>query len=136
MRRMLKLVAVMLAIVLSPIAALAQSADIVKQKSEAAYREYVKAGSFLAGENRYAEAVESYRKAISIKPDGAEAYSLMGSALAMAGRDREAEEALRKAVSLQPTFAEGYFHLGHFLKSKGRNQEAEEAFRKAKQYQR
>ncbi|MGQ9689034.1 MAG: tetratricopeptide repeat protein [Desulfobaccales bacterium] len=136
MRHMLMFVGIFLAVILGPGLALAQTAEVVKQKSEAAYKEYIKAGSFLAAENRYKEAIESFRKAISVKPEGAEAYSLMGSALAMAGRDREAEEALRKAVSLQPNYAEGYNFLGHFLKSRGRNQEAEEAFRKAKQYQR
>lgn len=136
MRRLLMVVLIILAVAMSPLAGQAQVADIVKQKSEAAYKEYVKGGNYLAGENKYDAAVESYRKAISMKPNAAEAYSLMGSALAMAGKDREAEEALRKAVALQPTWAEGYFHLGNFLKAKGKNREAEEAFRKAKQYQR
>jgi tetratricopeptide (TPR) repeat protein len=136
MRPILMAALLILAVAAGPLAGQAQVADIVKQKSEAAYKEYMKGGNFLAGENKYDAAVDSYRKAISMKPDAAEAYSLMGSALAMAGKDREAEEALRKAVALQPTYAEGYYHLGNFLKSTGKMSEAEDAFRKAKQYRR
>ncbi len=136
MGRFLMLALVMLALAVSPISGLAQTSDIVKQKSEAAFKEYVKAGNFLAGEARYNEAAESYRKAISMNPNSAEVYSLLGSALAQTGKDREAEEALRKAISLKPNFGEGYYHLGLFLKSKGKEREAEEAFRKAKQFQR
>ena len=114
----------------------AQASDIVKQKTDEAAKEYLKSGNLLAGEGKFAAAVESYRKAIQMNPNSAEAYSLMGSALAEAGKAREAEEALRKAVSLKPTFAEGYFHLGNFLKAQGKTAEAEDAFRKARQYSR
>ncbi len=136
MGRLMMPALLVLAVMMNPLPGLTQTSDIVKQKSEAAYKEYIKSGNFLAAEAKYDAAVESYRKALSLKPDAAEAYSLMGSALAMAGKDREAEEALRKAVALKPDYAEGYFHLGTFLKSKGKDREAEEAFRKAKQYQR
>lgn len=113
-----------------------QVSDVVKQKTIAASQEYIKSGNLLAGEAKYEAAAQSYRKAISLDPNSAEAYSLMGSALAQAGKLREAEEALRKAVSLKSDFAEGYYHLGNFLKSQNREAEAEEAFRKAKQYRR
>ena len=117
MRRLLVLVFIILAVAAGPIPSLAGSADVGKQKTEAAFREYLKSGNFLAGEGRYAAAAESYRNAIEVNPRSAEAYSLLGSALDQAGNPREAEEALRKAVSLKPNFAEGYFHLGNFLRS-------------------
>jgi tetratricopeptide (TPR) repeat protein len=135
MRRLLVLVIIILAVAAGSIPILAGTADVVKQKTEAAFREYLKAGNFLAGEGKYAAAAESYRRALGVNPQSAETYSLLGSALDQAGKYREAEEALRKAVSIKPDFAEGYFHLGNFLKSQNRTSEAEEAFRKARQYQ-
>jgi tetratricopeptide (TPR) repeat protein len=135
MRRLVVLFIIILAVAVGSIPVLAGSADVVKQKTEAAFREYLKSGNFLAGEGKYAAAAESYRRALGVNPQSAEAYSLLGSALDQAGKTREAEEALRKAVSLKPDFAEGYFHLGNFLKSQKRTSEAEEAFRKARQYQ-
>ncbi|MFZ2088977.1 MAG: tetratricopeptide repeat protein [Desulfobaccales bacterium] len=136
MRRLLMLVIMCLAVAVASTHTFAQVSDVVKQKTEEAAKEYMKSGNLLAGEGKYAAAVDSYRKAIQMNPNSAEAYSLMGSALAEAGKSREAEEALRKAVSIKPTFAEGYFHLGNFLKSQGKTGEAEDAFRKARQYAR
>lgn len=136
MKRLLVLAVLITVVAAGPTFTLAQSAGVVKEKSEAAYREYIKGGNFLAGEGRYKEAADSYRQALSLKPDSAEGYSLLGSALAQAGNYREAEEALRKAVALKPDYAEGYYHLGNFLKSIGKQSEAEAAFRKAKQCRR
>jgi Tfp pilus assembly protein PilF len=136
MRRLLLLFIMGLVLAMTSVQAWAQVSDVVKQKTDEAAREYLKSGNLLAGEGKYAAAVDSYRKAIQMNPNSAEAYSLMGSALAEAGKAREAEEALRKAVSLKPTYAEGYFHLGNFLKAQGKTAEAEDAFRKARQYAR
>jgi Flp pilus assembly protein TadD len=136
MRRFLMSVALILAVALGTTAVLAGTADVVKQKTEEAAKQYVLSGNLLAGEGKYADAVKSYRQAIQMSPNYAEAYSLLGSALAQAGNSREAEVALRKAVSLKPDYAEGYYHLGNFLKSEGKESEAQEAFRKAKQYAR
>jgi Flp pilus assembly protein TadD len=115
---------------------LAGTEEVVKQKTLEASKDYLTSGNMLAGEGKYEAAVKSYRQAIQMDPNSAEAYSLMGSALAQAGRSKEAEEALRKAVSLKPNYAEGYFYLGTFLKSQNRESEAQDAFRKAKQYAR
>jgi len=136
MRRLLMSAFLIMAVAVGPSAVLAGTEDVVKQKSAEAAKEYVKGGNLLAGEGKYDAAVKSYRQAIQMDPNNAEAYSLMGSALAQAGKYREAEEALRKAVALKPNFAEGYFHLGNFLKSQGKESEAQEAFSKARQYSR
>jgi Flp pilus assembly protein TadD len=119
-----------------PVLAQPSTASVVKEKTEAAFKEYLKGGNLLAGEGKFEPAIQSYRKALALNPQSAEAYSLLGAALAETGKAREAEEALRKSVALKPDFAEGYFHLGTFLKSQNREPEAQEAFRKAKQYQR
>jgi tetratricopeptide (TPR) repeat protein len=136
MKRVLMAILIM-AVAVGPSAVIAATtADIVKQKSLEAAKDYLTSGNMLAGEGKFDAAVKSYRQAISMNPNFAEAYSLMGSALAEAGNYKEAEQALRKAISLKPNFAEGYYHLGIFLKSQGRKSEADEAFRKAQQYAR
>ena len=136
MRRLLILAILIMAVAVGHNTVLAGTADVVKQKTLEAAREYLKSGNMLAGEGKFEAAIKSYKEAIAMDPNMPEAYSLMGSALAEAGKYKEAEEALRKAVSLKPNFSEGYYHLGVFLKSQGRQSEAEEAFRKAQQYAR
>jgi Flp pilus assembly protein TadD len=108
----------------------------VKAANERAARDYLKEGLLQAGEGRDAEAARAFRQALSIKPDWAEAHSLLGSALARAGNYHEAEEHLRKAVQLKPDYAEGWYYLGQFYQDRGREKQAAEAFRKAKQYAR
>ena len=136
MRRLLILAILIVAMAVGSSPVLAGTAEIVKQKSLEAAKDYLISGNMLAGEGKYDAAIKSYKQAIAMDPNMTEAYSLMGSALAEAGNYKEAEEALRKAVSLKPNFAEGYYHLGIFLKSQGRQSEAEDAFRKAQQYAR
>jgi protein O-GlcNAc transferase len=137
MKRLLILAILIVAVAFgsSPVFA-ASTADIVKQKSMEAAKDYMTSGNMLAGEGKFTAAVKSYKQAIAMDPNLAEAYTLMGSALAEDGRYKEAEEALRKAISLKPNFAEGYYHLGLFLKSQNKQSEADEAFRKAQQYAR
>jgi len=112
------------------------SAEKIRDANERAAQDYFKGGLILAGEGRDAEAAKSFRQALSIKPDWAEAHSLLGSALAESGSYAEAEAELRKAVALKPDYAEGWNFLGEFLKKRGKMQEAQEAFKKAKQYSR
>ncbi len=110
--------------------------DKVKAANEKAAQDYFKYGLILAEENRYADAAKAFRSALGIKPDWAEAHSLLGSVLTQIGNFPEAEQELRKAVQLKPDYAEGWNYLGEFLKARGKNKEAEEAFAKAKQFSR
>ena len=108
--------------------------DKVKAANEKAAQDYFKYGLILAEEGRNADAAKAFRQAIGIKPDWAEAHSLLGSALAQEGNLNEAEKELRKAVQIKPDYAEGWNYLGEFLKERGKQKEAEDAFAKAKQY--
>ncbi len=108
----------------------------VRESSEKAAKNYLQEGLLQAGEGRDAEAAAAFRRALAIKPDWAEAHSLLGSALTRAGDLREAEAELRKAVQLKPDYGEGWNFLGEFLKSRGKDQEAQDAFAKAKQFAR
>jgi Flp pilus assembly protein TadD len=119
----------------TPISA-APAPDKVKEATERAAKDYLQHGLLLSGEGRDEQAVKSYRQAISLKPDWAEAHSLLGSCLSRVGQYREAEAELRKAVALKPDYAEGWYFLGLFLKDRGKDREAQEAFQKAKQFAR
>ena len=111
-------------------------ADKVKAANLRAAQDYLKLGLIQAGEGRNAEAAKAFRQALGIRPDWAEAHSLLGSALAQAGNYAEAEAELRKAVALKPDYGEGWNFLGEFLKERGKEQEAQECFKKAQQYAR
>ena len=111
-------------------------ADKVREANLRAAQDYYKSGLMLAGEGREAEAVRAFRQALGIRPDWAEARSLLGSILFKAGNYAEAEVELRQAVTLKPDYAEGWNFLGEFLKARGKEQEAQEAFKKAKQFSR
>jgi Flp pilus assembly protein TadD len=108
----------------------------IKAANERAAQDYLKEGLLQAGEGRDEEAAKAFRKAIGVRPDWAEAHSLLGSALAQTGKYSEAEAELRKAVTLKPDYSEGWNFLGEFLKKRGKDQEAQDAFRKAKQFSR
>jgi len=112
------------------------AAEKVKAANERAAQDYFKGGLLLAGEGRNADAAKSFRQALGIKPDWAEAHSLLGSALTETGNYAEAEAELRKAVALKPDYAEGWNFLGEFLQKRGKEAEAQEAFKKAQQYAR
>ncbi len=109
----------------------------VKALSDKAAKDYLTQGLMLAGEGgRDEDAAKAFHQAISLRPDWAEAHSLLGSALARAGNYKEAEAELRKAVTLKPDYAEGWNYLGQFYKDQHKDKEAQEAFNKAKQYAR
>jgi Tfp pilus assembly protein PilF len=140
MRRGIVVILLAICLVLSAAAWLSAAGptaeEKIKEATARAAQDYFKLGLLQAGEGQDADAAEAFRKALAIKPQWAEAHSLLGSALGRAGDDRAAEEELRKAVKLQPDYAEGYYALGVFLKERHRDQEAQEAFNKAKQYRR
>jgi Flp pilus assembly protein TadD len=104
-----------------------------QEASERAAKDYLKLGLLQADGGNDEAAANAFQKAVSMKPDWAEARSFLGSALSRAGKYKEAEEQLRKAVSLKPDYAEGWYFLGLFLKDRGKTKEAEEAFKKARQ---
>ena len=110
--------------------------DKVKAANEKAAQDYFKYGLILAEEGRNDDAAKAFRQALGIKPDWAEAHSLLGSILTQTGDLHGAEQELRKAVQLKPDYAEGWNYLGEFLKAHGKEKEAQEAFAKAKQFAR
>ena len=76
------------------------------------------------------EAVNAYKKAISLKPDYADAYSNMGVALKDQGKLDEAIEVYNKCISLKPDYAEAYSNMGVALQEQDKLDEAIEAYNK------
>ncbi len=76
--------------------------------------------------------LESYKKAIAIKPDDPAFYNNYALGLAKAKKFDEMSAALDKAASLDPTHAgRYYFNLGAVLTNAGQADAAGEAFKKA-----
>ena len=88
-------------------------------------------GASNKGLGKLDEAIEAFNKALSIKPDYAEAYYNMGVILKKQGKLDEAIEAFNKALSIKPDYAEAYYNMGNALKNQGKLKEAIEAYNNA-----
>ena len=88
-------------------------------------------GASNASMKRYDAAIESYRKAIKIKPDDADAYANLGDALREKGELHEAIASCEKAIKLRPNLFGAYNNLGMALKDKGELDAAIDSCKKA-----
>ena len=108
-----------------------EQAEILTAQYPGSYIIWNILGASRAQIGKFDEAIEAYKKSISLKPDFAEAYSNMGVALKNQGRFDEAIEAYKKSISLKPNDADTYYNLGVTLKDQGKLDEAIEAFKKS-----
>jgi predicted O-linked N-acetylglucosamine transferase (SPINDLY family) len=70
-------------------------------------------------------------KALSIRPDSADAHYNMGVTLQKQGKLEETIEAYNKAIALKPDYANAYYNMGIALQDQGKLEEAIEAYNKA-----
>jgi len=77
------------------------------------------------------EAIEAYKKTISLKPDYAKAYSNMGIVLRNQGKFAEAIQAYKKSISIKSNNAVNYINVGTIFKDQGKLDKAIKAFNKA-----
>jgi tetratricopeptide (TPR) repeat protein len=92
---------------------------------------WFKLGDAYLGAKKYDQSVESYQKAIAIKPAGAY-YNNLGQAQVKAGKIEDAIASYTKAAELEPTSAgQYYFNMGAVLTNHNRLDEAIMAFDKA-----
>ncbi len=88
-------------------------------------------GNTLKELGRLDETEASYRQAIALKPDYAEAHYNLGVTLKELGRLDEAEASYKKAIALKPDHAEAHNNMGITLKELGRFDESISAYVRA-----
>ncbi len=95
------------------------------------HRVFSNYGVILKNLGKLQEAEFSYRKAIEIKPNYADAHINLGNVLNCLGKLKEAELSYRKAIEIKPNYAEAHSNLGNVLNGFGKLKEAELSTRKA-----
>ena len=68
------------------------------------------AGASNAGLMQFDDAIDSYKQALKIKPDYAEAYYNMGIALKDKGDPEAAIDSFKQAINIKPDYAESYWN--------------------------
>jgi Flp pilus assembly protein TadD len=90
------------------------------------------AGLKLFGAEKYAEAVEEYRKAIALSPDWLEALHAMATSQSKLGDHDGALSTIARVIQLDPDDPFAYTSQSIFLQRKGLIPEAESAQAKAR----
>ncbi len=88
-------------------------------------------GNLLFYMGRFEAAIETYDKAIKLKPDLAEAYNNKAVALRNLRKYDEAVKAYDKAIELEPDYADAYYNKGIALVNLEKYDEAVKAYDKA-----
>ena len=88
-------------------------------------------GVTLQGQGRLQDAIESYDRAIQLKPDYVDAYYNRGIALKDTGQPEQAVESYEMAIRFKPDYAEAYNNRGIALKEIGQRELALESFEMA-----
>jgi tetratricopeptide (TPR) repeat protein len=86
-------------------------------------------GYIASQEERYQEGVRSFREALFLKRDYAEAYNMLGFCLRKLGRVKEALANYEKALKLKPDFPEAREYYGEAHLQNGNLEAALEQYR-------
>ena len=89
------------------------------------------AGASNAGLMQFDAAIDSYKEALKIKPDYAEAYNNMGNALQDKGDIEAAIDSFKQALKIKPDYAKAYNNMGNALNDKGDLEAAIESYQQA-----
>lgn len=88
-------------------------------------------GLALNAQGKLNAAVASYRNALLLKPDYAEAHNNLGLVLQAQGKFDEAIESYRRALLHRPNYVEAHNNLGNTLQAQGKLDEAVEHYHQA-----
>ena len=88
-------------------------------------------GAANAGLGHFAEAINSYKKAIRIEPNYIDAYYNLAFALREQGKIEDAVATFKKVISISPKHVDAYNNLAVTLHKQGKLEEAIKAFKKA-----
>ena len=89
------------------------------------------AGASNAGLMQFDAAINSYKQALRIKPDYADAYYNMGNTLKDKGDPEAAIDSYKQALRIKPDYAEAYYNMGNALKNKGDPEAAIDSYKQA-----
>ena len=103
--------------------------DAVAQKESAIA--YFYQGFAFTQQQAWKSAEASFRRAINLNPNYADAYNNLGASLSKQGKAVEAVSAYQKAINLNPSYADAYNNLGVALFEQGKTAEAIIAYQKA-----
>ena len=92
---------------------------------------YTRLGVVLAGERRYEEALQVYRRGLAADPQSSELWNRLGGLFDEMGRHDEAIAARTKYVELEPKETNSHDSLGLSLQLAGRHEEAVAEFNRA-----
>ena len=95
------------------------------------FRQLRAMGHALHAQQKFAEAVSSYRVALLLKPDYAEAFNDLGVSLLAQGEAEVAAHAFQRALALQPDDARAHNNLGVAYNKLRRHHEALISFQQA-----
>ena len=85
---------------------------------------------------RHDSAIDSYKQALKIKPDYADAYNNMGVALRNKGELEAAIDSYKQALKIKPDYAEAYNNMGiALLRNKGDLEAAIDSYKQGSQDQ-
>ena len=87
-------------------------------------------GLSLARQSRLPQALEAFKRAVSLQHDFAEAHYNLAKALKDSGKLDDAADAYRRAVRLAPNSGAAWQNLGNVLQELGRPDEAIDAYRR------
>lgn len=85
-------------------------------------------GNAFLAEGKLDEATNSYREAIALNPQDADACLNLGFALSEQQRYQEAEHALQRSLDINPGLADAFYFLGLIAKKQGKTEAAIENF--------
>jgi tetratricopeptide (TPR) repeat protein len=88
-------------------------------------------GNKLLESRRYEEAIATYDKLLSLKPDRVDAWNNRGNALTAIGRYQQALESYNKAIALKPSKHESWFNQGNALMTMRKYQQAVASYDKS-----
>ena len=94
-------------------------------------RRVEKEGDLLRQEGKWERAVETYREALELDPNLADAFAKLGSAYARVGKLSEARTAYFRALRLAPDSGRVHYGFGKLLVSQGQLRQAEDHLRRA-----
>jgi tetratricopeptide (TPR) repeat protein len=92
---------------------------------------YYKKGVSDYESGQYAEAVESFKKAVQLDKQNHQAYYNLGMAYGSLGQYREAVESYERAIKIKPDYAAAHYNSGHALSNLKRFDDAVESFKQA-----